>query len=110
MTDIGPGDRVEYLGGPWDPSAGEVAPEVGSIYIVRDLVDLSHAASVVSAGRQCIRLVEIKNPSVIYHGCVLPIECGFPIDRFRPVRDTHTDIEQFRQIDRDVFEGQPVDA
>ena len=95
MNDIGPRTKVECIRA-FDTHqlhAVEVAPVVGRIYTVRNIVR--------TPGLEGFLLEEIINPPINHRNGFN--ECAFNIDNFRPVRTT--DISIFTKIDLEVKRG-----
>ena len=86
------GQRIECIPDEgWNQPAiyGEVMPEGGRIYTVRD-------AMIGHSGEPCVRLCEIKNAPEQYLDGFR--ECIFTSRSFRPVVDRPTSIEVFNRI------------
>ena len=84
MSDIGPGDRVECVNDGYCKGMPGGRLNLGNIYTV--------ASVYVSWGHTFLSLRDGPNDG------------GWFIERFRPIRDNSTDIEQFRKLVRDVTE------
>jgi len=74
----------------WDflPLSGEVYPQFGECYTIRELL--------VDGGDICLRLAEIENPR--HSGKNRSEECAFIASRFRPVQKRITDISIFTRL------------
>ena len=105
MIDIGPGDRVEYLGGCWNPGRGEVPPIAGSVYTVREIG--TQRTSGRRINEPVIWLAEIINNPQPYYGSP-PVECGYPTTRFRPLPGTETGMKIIRKALKDLPVGVEV--
>lgn len=101
MSDpLAPGDKVECVRQPVGGYGCETVPVVGSVYTVREMTVADDGVG--------LRLVEIVNEQLLYRDGMA--ECSFNIHYFRPLRNRSADIEIFRELDRKVFNGQPVEV
>lgn len=96
MSAIGPGDRVECIEEGWGRHGGEICPVKTGIYTVRDLT----SGGIPGGAWAGIRLKEIINPPKTYRSGYA--ETFFALSHFRPIDERTTDIEIFREIDREV--------
>lgn len=100
MSEFKPGDMVECVNMATNPiwvllHRGTL-PVQGGRYTVRETYMHPLAG-------QCIRLVEIVNPVQNFDSG--PEETAFQSYRFRLIKPPATDIQIFRDIVREVFEG-----